>query len=152
MLGYLGASAPTDDWYTTGDIAAIDDEGFLRITDRLSRFSKIGGEMVPHQRIEEAICRVLGESNCVVTGVPDDRKGERLALLYTHAGVSPEELWRRLAETDLPRLWLPKRENIYQVESLPALGSGKIDLRAAKAVAGAKVPGNTSSGCAVNHS
>jgi acyl-[acyl-carrier-protein]-phospholipid O-acyltransferase/long-chain-fatty-acid--[acyl-carrier-protein] ligase len=124
-----------DGWYVTGDIAAIDDEGFIRITDRLSRFSKIGGEMVPHLKVEEAIYSIAGDHVCVVTGVPDEQRGERLVVLYTQRGITPDELWGKLSETELPKLWIPKRENIYQVESLPALGTGKLDLRAVKAKA-----------------
>jgi len=136
MIGYLGEPQRTaevlhDGWYITGDIAAIDDEGFIRITDRLSRFSKIAGGMVPHLRIEDAIAGVLGAAPCAVTSVADDRRGERLAALYVHE-MEPAELWQRLAETDLPRLWIPKRENLYQVESLPQLGTGKLDLRGLK--------------------
>jgi len=132
MMGYLGKAAHEDDWYTTGDIAVLDDEGFLRITDRLSRFSKIGGEMVPHLKIEDAIHRTCGDDPCVVVGVPDEKKGERLVVLLT-GPMTPEEVWKRLAETDLPRLWLPKRENVYSVASLPTLGTGKLDLRGVKA-------------------
>jgi acyl-[acyl-carrier-protein]-phospholipid O-acyltransferase/long-chain-fatty-acid--[acyl-carrier-protein] ligase len=140
MLGYLGDPARTaevirDGWYQTGDIGILDEDGFLRITDRLSRFSKIGGEMVPHLKVEEAIYAVLGDSPCAVTGLPDLRKGERLAVLYTASEISPTELWSRLSETDLPRLWLPKREDIHQVDALPTLGTGKIDLRAVRAQA-----------------
>ena len=136
MLGYLGEPERTaevlhDGWYVTGDIAAIDDEGFIRITDRLSRFSKIAGEMVPHLRIEDAIAGVLGAAPCAVTSVADERRGERLAALYVH-DMEPAELWQKLAETDLPRLWIPKRENLYRVESLPQLGTGKLDLRGLK--------------------
>ncbi len=136
MIGYLGEPARTaevlhEGWYVTGDIAAIDDEGFIRITDRLSRFSKIAGEMVPHLRIEDAIAGVLGAAPCAVTSVADERRGERLAALYVHE-MEPAELWQKLAETDLPRLWIPKRENLYRVESLPQLGTGKLDLRGLK--------------------
>jgi acyl-[acyl-carrier-protein]-phospholipid O-acyltransferase/long-chain-fatty-acid--[acyl-carrier-protein] ligase len=138
MLGYLGQPERTeealrDGWYVTGDIAALDDEGFLRITDRLSRFSKIGGEMVPHLKVEEAIYHVIGDSACVVTGIADDQRGERLVVLYTRPDIAPAELWQKLSESELPKLWLPKRENLYVVESLPTLGTGKIDLRAVKA-------------------
>ncbi len=140
MLGYLGEPERTaevlhDGWYVTGDIAAIDDEGFIRITDRLSRFSKIAGEMVPHLRIEDAIAAILNAAPCAVTAVADDRRGERLAALYVHE-MDPAELWQRLADTDLPRLWLPKRENLYRVDALPQLGTGKLDLRALKMRAG----------------
>jgi acyl-[acyl-carrier-protein]-phospholipid O-acyltransferase / long-chain-fatty-acid--[acyl-carrier-protein] ligase len=140
MMGYLGNPTLTgtvirDGWYVTGDIASIDDEGFIRITDRLSRFSKIGGEMAPHFKIEDAVADILGGPACVVTGVPDERRGERLALLYTDANTTPGELWRRLTETNLPALWIPKREDIFQVARIPLLGTGKLDLRAIKAQA-----------------
>jgi acyl-[acyl-carrier-protein]-phospholipid O-acyltransferase / long-chain-fatty-acid--[acyl-carrier-protein] ligase len=137
MVGYLGqpertAEVVRDGWYVTGDIAAIDDEGFIRITDRLARFSKIAGEMVPHVRIEEAIGEVIGDAPCVVTAIGDDRRGERLVALYTAPEISPSDLWSRLSQTNLPRLWIPKRENLYQVESLPTLGTGKLDLHGVK--------------------
>ena len=137
MSGYLGEPVRTaevlhEGWYVTGDIAAIDDEGFLRITDRLSRFSKIAGEMVPHLRIEDAIASVLESAPCAVTAIADDRRGERLVALYV-SEMDPGMLWQKLSETDLPRLWLPKRENIYRVETLPQLGTGKLDLRGLKA-------------------
>jgi acyl-[acyl-carrier-protein]-phospholipid O-acyltransferase/long-chain-fatty-acid--[acyl-carrier-protein] ligase len=140
MMGYLGqpertAEVSVDGWYVTGDIAAVDDEGFVRITDRLSRFSKIGGEMVPHLKVEEAVYAIVGDSACAVTGVPDDQRGERLAVLYTRPDMQPDDVWRRLSETDLPKLWIPKRENIYQVDCVPVLGTGKLDLRTVKAKA-----------------
>jgi acyl-[acyl-carrier-protein]-phospholipid O-acyltransferase / long-chain-fatty-acid--[acyl-carrier-protein] ligase len=140
MLGYLGqaertAEAVRGGWYITGDIGTIDDEGFVRITDRLARFSKIGGEMVPHLKIEEHIYKIIGDYRCVVTGIPDEQRGERLVALYTRADLTPAEVWRELSATELPKLWLPKRENIYQVDALPTLGTGKLDLMAVKAKA-----------------
>jgi acyl-[acyl-carrier-protein]-phospholipid O-acyltransferase / long-chain-fatty-acid--[acyl-carrier-protein] ligase len=140
MLGYLGQPELTDsvlfgEWYRTGDLAIIDDEGFIRITDRLSRFSKIGGEMVPHLKIEEAVHELFDDFACAVTGIPDERRGERIALLFTREDVEPAEVWRRLSETELPKLWVPKRENIYRVGSLPTLGTGKADLRGIRAMA-----------------
>ena len=140
MAGYLGQPERTaevirDGWYVTGDIAAVDDDGFVRITDRLSRFSKIAGEMVPHIRIEEAMSEFLGDSSCAVTGIPDEQRGERLIALYTHSGMTPRELWERLSRTELPPLWIPKPENIHKVEQLPLLGTGKLDLRGIKAKA-----------------
>ena len=138
MIGYWNdpectAAAIDGGWYRTGDLAVLDEDGFLRITGRLSRFSKIGGEMVPHLKIEEAAGRVLGDSPCAVTGVPDLIRGERLVLMYTSPSIAPEEVWRRLAESGLPKLWLPKRDNIYQVECLPTLGTRKLDLKALRA-------------------
>ena len=137
MLGYLDQPELTAEvfrngWYVTGDITLIDEDGFIRITDRLARFSKIGGEMVPHIRIEEAIGEVIGDAPCVVTAVPDEQRGERLVALYVSPDLAPADLWERVSQTELPRLWIPKRENIYQVNELPALGSGKLDLRAVK--------------------
>jgi acyl-[acyl-carrier-protein]-phospholipid O-acyltransferase/long-chain-fatty-acid--[acyl-carrier-protein] ligase len=141
MLGYLGEPARTaevirDDWYVTGDIAAMDEDGFIRITDRLSRFSKLGGEMVPHIKIEESINALLTEPHTsLVTSVPDESRGERLVAFYTDPGVTTQLVWERLCETDMPRLWLPKREDMHYIEAIPALGTGKTDLRRVKQMA-----------------
>jgi len=140
MLGYLGQPEKTaevlrDGWYVTGDVARLDDDGFITITDRLSRFSKIGGEMVPHLKIEEAINAILGEAACVVTAVPDAQKGERLVVLYTNSNITSSELWTQLSQTELPKLWIPKRESFFMVETIPILGAGKVDLRGVKNLA-----------------
>jgi acyl-[acyl-carrier-protein]-phospholipid O-acyltransferase/long-chain-fatty-acid--[acyl-carrier-protein] ligase len=134
MRGYLNqpertAEVMRDGWYVTGDIAKMDEDGFIYIMDRLSRFSKIGGEMVPHVKIEEAINEALGDSCCAVTAVPDPARGERLVVFHTRGDVTADVLWERLSATDLPKLWLPRRENIHYVESIPTLGTGKTDLR-----------------------
>jgi len=140
MLGYLNQPSLTkevirDGWYVTGDIAAVDEDGFIRITDRLSRFSKIGGEMVPHVKVEEVINGILGSVASIVTAVPDSQRGEKLIALYCENGMSKEDLWQRLNESDLPKLWIPKRDDLFAIDSLPVLGSGKIDLKAAKSLA-----------------
>lgn len=144
MLGYFGQPELTTDvirdgWYTTGDVAMIDEEGFITITGRLSRFSKIGGEMVPHIRVEEAITEVLGldvdEPKLAVLGLPDPKKGERLVVLYTELPRSPREICRLLAGKGLPPLWIPDAANFYRVESLPLLGTGKLDLKRVKELA-----------------
>ena len=140
MMGYLGepertAQSLVDGYYSTGDLACVDPDGFLHIVDRLARFSKIAGEMVPHLKIEETVHEILGDQPCVVIGVPDDRRGERLTLLYTQPDITPAQVWQRLSETNLPRLWIPKRENIYLIDAVPLLGTGKLDLRGAKAKA-----------------
>jgi acyl-[acyl-carrier-protein]-phospholipid O-acyltransferase/long-chain-fatty-acid--[acyl-carrier-protein] ligase len=126
------SEAIRDGYYLTGDIARIDDDGFIYITGRISRFSKIGGEMVPHLRIEEAIGL---DGGCVVIGVPDAQRGERLAVLYTSAEVEPPAMIDRLRNAGLPSLWIPKRENFYRVENIPTLGTGKTDLRAVRQLA-----------------
>jgi acyl-[acyl-carrier-protein]-phospholipid O-acyltransferase / long-chain-fatty-acid--[acyl-carrier-protein] ligase len=141
MLGYLGEPERTADvirggWYVTGDIAAIDDAGFVQITDRLSRFSKIAGEMVPHMKVEERLQALVGSDHlCVVTSVPDESKGERLVALFTDPDVHAHDLWEQLSRTELPRLWLPKRDDLQFVESIPTLGTGKVDLRGVRQLA-----------------
>jgi len=136
MKGYLGKPEKTaevlrDGWYTTGDIATEDEDGFLIITDRLSRFSKIGGEMVPHIKIEERLHELAGaaEQVFVVTGVPDGKKGERLVVLHTLSPQDLKSLLERLPEAGLPNLWTPRANQFFHVEELPHLGTGKLDLR-----------------------
>jgi acyl-[acyl-carrier-protein]-phospholipid O-acyltransferase / long-chain-fatty-acid--[acyl-carrier-protein] ligase len=148
MLGYLGDPELTkqvlrDGWYVTGDIASVDDDGFITITDRISRFSKIGGEMVPHMKIEEVVNTILGEAASVVTALPDEQKGEKLIAFYTRNGMSVDELWERLNQSDLPKLWIPKRENIHCIDSIPLLGSGKVDLKNVKRLAVQKASDKT---------
>ena len=140
MSGYLNQPERTaevikDGWYTTGDIAMIDEDGFIFITDRLARFSKIGGEMVPHIRVEEAITDALGESCSAVTAVPDAARGERLVAFYTKPDISPEDVWERLSNTELPKLFIPKREDVIHIAEIPTLGTGKVDLRGLKQLA-----------------
>jgi len=140
MAGYLAQPEKTaevmrDGWYVTGDIAMMDEDGFIFITDRLSRFSKICGEMVPHLKIEEAINGVLGDLCSAITAVPDDARGERLVGFYTCVDISAGELWEKLCGTELPRLWLPKREHLIQIAEIPTLGTGKVDLRRLKQLA-----------------
>jgi len=142
MKGYLGlpektAEALRDGWYVTGDVAALDEDGFLAITDRLSRFSKIGGEMVPHLKVEEKLHELAGSSEPVfaVTGVPDDKKGERLVVLHTLPQDRLSDCLEKLPRAGLPNLWLPRADSFVRVQSLPYLGSGKLDLRRIREIA-----------------
>lgn len=142
MKGYLGRPEKTaevlrDGWYTTGDIAAMDEDGFLFITDRLSRFSKIGGEMVPHIKVEERLHELAGVSvqSFVVTGLPDEKKGEKLMVLHTLADTALAAVLEKLATTDMPNLWKPKRDQFIRVDAIPVLGTGKTDLRRAREIA-----------------
>ncbi len=142
MQGYLNRPDKTaevlrDGWYNTGDIAAVDEDGFLRVTDRLSRFSKIGGEMVPHIKVEEKLQELAGaaEQMFVVTAVPDEKKGERLIVLHTLSEEQLEECLAGLAKSDLPPLWRPRHDQFVRIEKLPYLGTGKLDLRKARELA-----------------
>jgi acyl-[acyl-carrier-protein]-phospholipid O-acyltransferase / long-chain-fatty-acid--[acyl-carrier-protein] ligase len=124
-------------WYCTGDVAALDEDGFLQITDRLNRFSKIGGEMVPHIKIEEKLHEFAGatEQTFVVTGVADERKGERLVVLHKLAENELPACLEKMAACDLPNLWKPKADSFFRVEQFPLLGTGKLDLRKVKDMA-----------------
>ena len=134
MRGYLKqpertAKALVDGYYNTGDMARLDDEGFLFITGRLSRFSKIGGEMVPHLKVEECLQEIMDEATCLVIGVPDAQRGERLVVLHTSKTLTPAAMVEHLNNADLPALWIPKPNQFFAVESIPTLGTGKTDLR-----------------------
>ncbi|NUM55576.1 MAG: MFS transporter [Candidatus Hydrogenedentes bacterium] len=142
MKGYLGqpektASVLKDGWYNTGDIAAIDEEGFIVITDRLARFSKIAGEMVPHTKVEETLHKLLdmNEQTFAVTSVPDEQKGERLIVLHTLMDGELEVLVDKLKDSELPNLWRPKPTSFYRIAEIPVLGTGKMDLKKIKALA-----------------
>ena len=142
MQGYLGQPDKTaevlrDGWYCTGDIAFLDEDGFLQITGRLSRYSKIGGEMVPHLKIEEKLHELISasEQTFVVAGVPDERKGERLVVLHKLKEAELPDCLEKFSACDLPNLWKPKADAFHRIESFPVLGTGKLDLRGIKDLA-----------------
>jgi acyl-[acyl-carrier-protein]-phospholipid O-acyltransferase/long-chain-fatty-acid--[acyl-carrier-protein] ligase len=147
MKGYLNRPEATaqvikDGWYITGDLAKYDEDGFITITDRLSRFSKIGGEMVPHQKIEDEVHEILGtnERVCVVTGVPDERKGERLVVLHTpFQQMGLHQVWEKLNDRGLPNLWVPGERDFIEISEMPVLGTGKVDLKKIKELAQERV-------------
>jgi acyl-[acyl-carrier-protein]-phospholipid O-acyltransferase/long-chain-fatty-acid--[acyl-carrier-protein] ligase len=148
MAGYLNSPEKTaevihDGWYITGDVAVIDSDGFIRITGRQSRFSKIGGEMVPHIQIEEMINQVLGASDeemkAAVTAVTDERKGERIIVLHTQITQTPDEIRKALTAAGLPNLFIPGSDSFFEVPAIPVLGTGKLDLKALKDLAQARV-------------
>ena len=144
MMGYLNKPDKTaevvhDGWYDTGDIAKIDDDGFIEITGRQSRFSKIGGEMVPHVRVEAELARIVEDKDSdepevlvSVTAVPDEKKGERLIVLHKPLSKSVDAILNELAEVGLPNLWTPSANSFVEVDEIPLLGSGKLDLKAIK--------------------
>ena len=146
MTGYLNREEATaevliDGWYKTGDVAIIDDDGFIQITGRMSRFSKIGGEMVPHLKIEEVLCRTLDSTPdddsddhllVAVTAVPHAKKGERLVVLYTVKNATTEMMQKALKDDGLPNIFIPSADSFFLVDNLPLLGTGKLDLRGIK--------------------
>ena len=115
------------------DLARFDDDGFLFIEGRLSRFSKIGGEMVPHLTIEAAVNESLGAAEgellAVVTAVPDASKGERLIVFHLPTDRDPRDIVKGLQQRGLPNLWVPAADSFAEIAEMPMLGSGKLDLR-----------------------
>ncbi len=140
--GYLSDEAKTkaafrDGWFVSGDLARFDEEGFLFIEGRLSRFSKIGGEMVPHGTIEQKLLDAFGWDQLegpvvMVTGVPDATKGESIVLLTTK-DVTGDLVREKLGALGLPNLWMPKQ--VFRVERIPQLGTGKLDLKSCRDLA-----------------
>jgi acyl-[acyl-carrier-protein]-phospholipid O-acyltransferase / long-chain-fatty-acid--[acyl-carrier-protein] ligase len=140
MLGYLNQPQLTDavlqdGWYNTGDIVTIDEDGFISIVGRQSRFAKVGGEQVPFAAIEEVLAALTGGSDdgaprAVVTAVPDEATGERLVVVHTTLEQSPDELVKGLAEAGLPRLFIPAPVDFHQIDTMPLIGIGKVDLEA----------------------
>jgi acyl-[acyl-carrier-protein]-phospholipid O-acyltransferase/long-chain-fatty-acid--[acyl-carrier-protein] ligase len=146
MKGYYASEEITsevliDDWYRTGDVAKIDSDGFIHITGRISRFSKIGGEMVPHIQIEDAINAVLGASEedgllVAVTAIPHEKKGERLIVLHLPFEKQIDQVTAELRDDHgLPNLFIPSSDSYLLVDDLPILGTGKLDLKALQQLA-----------------
>lgn len=138
MAGYLHQPERTAEvvrqgWYCTGDIGRIDPDGFITITGRLARFAKIGGEMVPLERLDEELHEILqarGERYLAVAAVPDSRRGERLVVLYlAHIAERLEPALQQLGQRGFPPLWIPDCRDCYPIDTMPVLGSGKLDLQ-----------------------
>jgi acyl-[acyl-carrier-protein]-phospholipid O-acyltransferase/long-chain-fatty-acid--[acyl-carrier-protein] ligase len=147
MQGYLKEPEKTaevmyDGWYITGDIGQMDPGGRITITGRMSRFSKIAGEMVPHELIEKEINEIIHASECCigVCGVADRKKGEKLIVFYSHDELEPATVIRELRKRNIPNLWIPAKENFIKVDNIPVLGSGKLDIGGIKKLAGELAP------------
>ncbi len=155
MKGYykqpdLTADVIKNGWYITGDVGKVDEDGFFWITGRQSRISKIGGEMVPHILIEEQIQKIIADAFrehgtpedeaaagqlIAVTALPHPTKGERIIVLHCPLPITPEEITAKMLAADLPRIWIPHVDGFMEVESIPLLGTGKLDLAAIKKTA-----------------
>jgi acyl-[acyl-carrier-protein]-phospholipid O-acyltransferase/long-chain-fatty-acid--[acyl-carrier-protein] ligase len=144
--GYLGRPDLTekvllDGWYHSADYGRIDEDGFLTIEGRRARFSKIGGEMVPHGLVEEHLLGWLKEKGVwheglqelMVTAVEDEKKGESLVVLHS-CEIEAAEAEKALRDVGVPNLWIPKK--FIRVKAVPILASGKLDLAAAQKMVG----------------
>jgi acyl-[acyl-carrier-protein]-phospholipid O-acyltransferase/long-chain-fatty-acid--[acyl-carrier-protein] ligase len=137
MLGYLHQPEKTKDvirdgWYNTGDVGLVQADGFIKITGRVSRFAKIAGEMVPLEKLEEELHDAIGGGDRVlaVAAVPDEKRGERLIVLFLpELEGKLSGLLDALGSRGLPNLWVPDVRDCHRVDSLPLLGSGKLDLK-----------------------
>lgn len=137
MMGYLddpeatAAAIDKDGFYNTGDIASLSEDGYLTITGRQSRFSKIAGEMVPHELVEMAINEELNSEERVVAvvGARDAKRGERLVVFYATDELDAADMIERLQARGLPNLWTPKIQDFRKLDRIPLLGSGKIDVQ-----------------------
>ena len=142
MKGYLDEVEKTakvlqDGWYNTGDVAYLDEDGFIHITGRKSRFSKIGGEMVPHILVEDTLAELIGLDDegtvkVAVSAVPDEKKGERLIVLHTKTDKTVEQLREGLTSAGLPNIFVPSADSFMEVDAIPILGTGKVDLKGVK--------------------
>ncbi len=134
MRGYfdeenLTKSVFVEGWYDTGDIGHLDEDRYLTVSDRLSRFSKIGGEMVSHSKVENVVNDKIGNGDQIiaVTGIPDENKGEQLVVICNDS-VDIDEVKNVINNSNLGNIYKPKGENYFKVDQLPFLGSGKLDL------------------------
>lgn len=138
MKGYLFASEPgilvppTDGWYDTGDVVAINDAGFITIKGRVKRFAKIAGEMVSLAMIEGHINKLWPEFQHAVINLPDPKKGERLVLMTTYPSATREDVIAYAKENQMGDITIPRK--IIINKTLPLLGSGKIDFTTIKKI------------------
>ena len=136
MKGYYGEPEKTSEvlkegWYNTGDLAKMGADGYISLTGRLSRFSKIAGEMVPHGAVEDAIHDAIETEDikAVVVGKPDPSKGEKLFVFHLPLQLAPAEIIKKMKEKGIPNLWIPRSDNFIEIQEIPLLGSGKVDIK-----------------------
>lgn len=138
MKGYLRhdqpgvLQPPADGWYDTGDVVAIDDEGFVRIMGRTKRFAKIAGEMVSLAAVEDWLDAAMPDHLHAVIAIPDDKKGEQLVLCTTRAGLTRDDLLAA-RHAAISELMIPRQ--IKALDNIPLLGTGKVDYVGLRAIA-----------------
>jgi acyl-[acyl-carrier-protein]-phospholipid O-acyltransferase/long-chain-fatty-acid--[acyl-carrier-protein] ligase len=131
MLGYLRADkpgvleVPPEGWHDTGDIVAIDDEGFVTIKGRAKRFAKVGGEMISLAAVEMLAAELWPNNVTAVSAIPDPRKGERLIMVTDKNGATRSEFTAYARSKHASELMMPAE--IVVLDKLPMLGSGKVD-------------------------
>lgn len=142
MKGYLKNDEKTDAsiinekesnlrWYVTGDKGKIDEDGFLTIVDRYSRFAKIKGEMISLTALEQEILNILKRENVNVLAVnmPHEKNGEQIVLLF-EGEITEDELFELIDDSNISYISRPKK--YIKVDEIPLLGTGKVDFKTAK--------------------
>jgi acyl-[acyl-carrier-protein]-phospholipid O-acyltransferase/long-chain-fatty-acid--[acyl-carrier-protein] ligase len=143
MGGYLNDEEKTNSviveqdgirWYKTGDKGVLDEDGFLTILDRYSRFAKLGGEMISLGSVEETIAKIINNEEVEIAAValPDEKKGEKILLLIS-GDVESVDLKQKLIDEKISPLMIP--QEFIKVEGIPKLGSGKTDFSSVKKLA-----------------
>ena len=133
MAGYLRAGEiepPAEGWYDTGDLVAVDAEGFVAVKGRLKRFAKIAGEMVSLALSERLVEAALPDIRHAVVALPDPRRGERLILATEARAVNRGALVKAAQALGLPEIAVPRE--VIEIGRLPLLGTGKTDYVAVR--------------------
>jgi acyl-[acyl-carrier-protein]-phospholipid O-acyltransferase/long-chain-fatty-acid--[acyl-carrier-protein] ligase len=141
MLGYMRDDKPgvlqlrDGHWHDTGDIVAVDKDGFIAIKGRAKRFAKIAGEMISLGAVEMMVKQLWPEADHAAVAIPDKRRGERIVLVTTQAPARKDELIAYSKRYGATEMMIP--DDIVNVDAIPVLGSGKVDYTATmKLVAG----------------
>ena len=135
MQGYILPSSPNklqkaDEWYDTGDIVSVDNDGFVQICGRVKRFAKIGGEMVSLSAVEQLIDDLYSDAKQGIIAVSDEKKGEKLVLVTSAENANCSQIAQYFKDKGMSELWVPKE--IVYIKNPPILGSGKFDYLTAK--------------------